>query len=151
MKTFDFTVEHVVPADFAALERIEAAYGGDPDSWDAGTVYVARHYSGKALGFCRFADKANRTVLRRIVVDPAWRGSGVGTAFVERLRLRLGDLGRSKVVAYTDVETTGTNLFMSRVGFTAVDIDGDRIRWEAGPLDHCPSTIYSDSVSGVCW
>jgi len=149
MKTFDFTVEHVQPSDWSELDRIEAAYGGSADDWSTGTVYVARHYSGKVLGFCRFADKPGRTVVRRIVVDPAWRGSGVGAAFVERLRLRLSDLGRSKLVAYTDIGTEGTNLFMSRVGFTAVGVREDRIRWESGPLDFSPSTIYSDSFAGV--
>lgn len=155
MKILDTVVEHakfkhVPEGDIAALAAIERVYGGvTPGDWAGGRMLVARDAAFRQFAFCRFVDKPGRTVLRRVVVDPRYRGRGTGRTFVERLRLRLVRLGLRKLVAYTDDAAVGTNLFMAAVGFAPVRAKNDRIKWECGPLDYRPDTIYSDGVAGV--
>ena len=61
----------------ADLERLDAAYGGVRE------IFLVATTPGQIVGTCGVKDEEARTaLLRRLFVDPAQRGQGVGSALV---------------------------------------------------------------------
>lgn len=145
----DSDLPHLEAAErFNADARGGCWWVGRAGRTDAG-VYAVEDGSCLPVGFAAFRQKPGKLVLSRLVTRPDLRRQGVGTALVERLRLRLGTRGLHELVAWVGEEAVGTQLFLRETGFTATRVKDGRIRFVAGPLDHVPDAIYSDSFAGV--
>lgn len=73
----------------------------------------------------------NKTSLRilRFAVDPAWEGLKVGTAMIEKLKMKLSQQRRSTILCDVPERSLEMQLFLRAVGFRAAKVeradDGD--------------------------
>jgi len=74
--------------------------------------------------------------IERMAVAIAWQGRGIGTAMLDRLKLKQQINNRDAIVAYTTVENSLACEFFSSRGFSVFHVGaGDMIefRWPCWP------------------
>ena len=138
---FDDAVEDDLPAITAIFNEVVATstaiYRDDPftpedrAAWLAERrasgfpVLVARDAAGGVIAFGSYGTFRptpgyRTTVEHTIMVDPAQRGSGLGTALVEALVAHATAAGFHIMVASIDAENVGSIRLHERLGFTEV-------------------------------
>lgn len=138
----DDAVAEDLPAIVAIFNEVVATstaiYRDDPFSledraaWlaerraDGFPVLVAREGGGGRVvavgsyGRFRPTPGYRTTVEHTVMVDPAWRGGGLGTALVEALVARAAAAGYHAMVASIDAENVGSIRLHERLGFVEV-------------------------------
>ena len=72
------------------------------------------------VGFMTYELEADRFVLIRLAVDPAWRFHGIGGEMVSKLVSKLGRPRREEVDAFVSERNVAGHLFLASHGFQCV-------------------------------
>lgn len=97
------------------LARVEVAYGGTRDT------FLVAEAEGRIVGTCGIKEEDARTaLLRRLFVDPRWRGQGVGSALVAAAIAHCRTQGYSDVRIRTSDRMTAAIAVCVREGFHEV-------------------------------
>lgn len=117
--TNDWIIEAGSSGDLPALERLLAAADLPVDELDAvlpGGLLIARAAS-RLVGAVALQPAGADGLLRSLVVDPAWRGRGLGVALLAAVETRARARGVGTLYLLT--ETAGS--FFPRHGYVAAD------------------------------
>lgn len=113
-----FLRDHALPSDDPALEAaLQDSHLATDDLRDPGRhVFAFRTLSGTPVGYGGFEMHDEEALLRSIVVDPAYRGRGIGRNLVALLSYRAARMGARRAWLFT---TDGAGFF-ARIGFKPV-------------------------------
>ena len=126
-------------AELGALYPPEQRFGPNAraEHFEAGSgTFLMARAEGRAVG-CggfRLLD-ANTAEVKRMYVEPAHRGTGLGRAVLSALEVAGGQMGVRRLVLETGVYQDAAVALYRRAGFTQVDCWGE----------------YSTSPSSVCF
>lgn len=120
-------------AYFAGLYPAESNHLMDVDSLCApGVVFlVARDEQGRALGCGAFVERAGYGEVKRMYVDPASRGQGVGGQLLGEIARRAAAAGLPSLMLETGISQPEAIGMYERDGFTRCAPFGD---YQADPL-----------------
>jgi tRNA threonylcarbamoyladenosine biosynthesis protein TsaE len=74
-------------------------------------------WNGTPVGALRFRIEPRHLYVRRVAVDPAWQGRGIGTALMEWAHHRAAELGFHEVRLSVRAQLPGNRAFYERLGY----------------------------------
>jgi putative acetyltransferase len=110
-----------------ALYPAESNHLMDVDSLTRSDVVflVARDEHGKAAGCGAFVNRGSYAEVKRMFVDPAFRGQGVGGALMAEIILRATQAGMTSLKLETGIKQPEAIALYQRDGFTLCSPFGD--------------------------
>jgi [ribosomal protein S18]-alanine N-acetyltransferase len=87
---------------------------------ESGGALATLTETGQAVGALRLIDKADRLQVRRVAVDPACQGRGVGTALMDWARQEAGRRGCAEVWVGVRAQLPRNREFYERLGYRVV-------------------------------
>lgn len=134
-------IRRVPAADPVATAAVECYYdelrtlfteGFDPgpSSLDAGAFVIVQEETAEQVGpaiACGGVQtlSAATAEIKRMYVDPAWRGAGLGRRLLAHLESVAADLGHTRVVLDTSDRLTGAIAMYDRAGYARVPAYND--------------------------
>jgi amino-acid N-acetyltransferase len=114
-----WTLRAAVPRDLDAvremLRKANLPVEGLEDRFPGG--YVVAEAEGKVVGAAGVEEYGEHGLFRSLVVDPAWRGQGIGNALTLRLVERSGEMRLRDVYLLT----TTAERYLAKRGFVRVE------------------------------
>lgn len=123
-------IRHIEPEDCGAILDVASNWWGSNYSSDMFSKWYIQHFCDtcllaeedeKMIGFIMgFLSQSNpdEAYIRIIMVDPNFRGKGIGRELYERFFERVGVLGRSVIRCVTAPRKKDSIAFHTRLGFS---------------------------------
>lgn len=87
-------------------------------------VSLIAEVNDRPVGYLIYELRRKSLHVLRMAVDPDYRGRGVGTRLVDKLKAKIGmDTRRDRVTADVADDNTGAQLFLRACGFLAVAVE----------------------------
>jgi len=96
---------------------------------DRSVIAVVAEDRGNVLGYCIYQLRPTAIKILRMGVDTIERRNGIATAFLERLKSKLGKLDREAIVMDTPGVSLPAQLCLAKNGFVAEQRPNDMIRF----------------------